>query len=94
MDDSLVLVKTVASEVEADMLCALLKDAGIPVVVKQPGLSGLASVYMGYSNLGAQLYVSPEDETHANELLSAFASGGEAEFEWPEGMEPEEESEE
>ena len=66
------LLTTVGSFTESQMITALLKDEGIPVLVKDLGLGGFMKVTMGYTVFGQELYVSEADFERAAELVKAF----------------------
>ena len=74
------LLTTVSSFTESQMITAMLKDDGIPVLVKDLGLGGFMKVTMGYTVFGQELYVSEADFERASELVKAFfdrdADGG------------------
>lgn len=66
---------------QARMIMALLKQAGIPFYTKNKGVGGYLSVYMGYSVYGTNIYVNKSDSLAAKELIDACFSapeGGEA----------------
>ena len=79
-DIKLKLLTTVSSFTESQMITSLLKDEGIPVLVKDLGLGGVMKVTMGYTVFGQELYVSETDFERAAELVKAFfdrdADGG------------------
>ncbi|MBQ9557316.1 MAG: DUF2007 domain-containing protein [Clostridia bacterium] len=79
-DIKLKLLTTVSSFTESQMITSLLKDEGIPVLVKDLGLGGFMKVTMGYTVFGQELYVSETDFDRAAELVKAFfdrdADGG------------------
>ena len=74
------LLTTVSDFTESQMIVGLLKDEGIPVLVKDLGLGGFMKVTMGYTVFGRELYVSETDFERAAELVKAFfdrdADGG------------------
>ena len=74
------LLTTVSDFTESQMIVGLLKDEGIPVLVKDLGLGGFMKVTMGYTVFGQELYVSEADFERAAELVTAFfdrdADGG------------------
>ncbi|MBQ6552814.1 MAG: DUF2007 domain-containing protein [Clostridia bacterium] len=74
------LLTTVSDFTESQMIVGLLKDEGIPVLVKDLGLGGFMKVTMGYTVFGQELYVSEADFERAAELVKAFfdrdADGG------------------
>ncbi|MBO4933984.1 MAG: DUF2007 domain-containing protein [Clostridia bacterium] len=74
------LLTTVSDFTESQMIVGLLKDEGIPVLVKDLGLGGFMKVTMGYTVFGRELYVSEADFERAAELVKAFfdrdADGG------------------
>ncbi len=74
------LLTTVSDFTESQMIVGLLKDEGIPVLVKDLGLGGFMKVTMGYTVFGRELYVSEADFERAAELFKAFfdrdADGG------------------
>ncbi len=74
------LLTTVSDFTESQMIVGLLKDEGIPVLVKDLGLGGFMKVTMGYTVFGQELYVSETDFERAAELVKAFfdrdADGG------------------
>ena len=74
------LLTTVSSFTESQMITAMLKDSGIPVLVKDLGLGGFMKVTMGYTVFGQELYVAERDFERASELVKAFfdrdADGG------------------
>jgi hypothetical protein len=74
------LLTTVSDFTESQMIVGLLKDEGIPVLVKDLGLGGFMKVTMGYTVFGRELYVSEADFECAAELVKAFfdrdADGG------------------
>ena len=62
------LLTTVSDFTESQMIVGLLKDEGIPVLVKDLGLGGFMKVTMGYTVFGRELYVSEADFERAAEL--------------------------
>ena len=74
------LLTTVSDFTESQMIVGLLKDEGIPVLVKDLGLGGFMKVTMGYTVFGQELYVAERDFERASELVKAFfdrdADGG------------------
>lgn len=74
------LLTTVSSFTESQMITALLKDEGIPVLVKDLGLGGFMKVTMGYTVFGQELYVAEADFERASGLVKAYfdrdADGG------------------
>lgn len=66
------LLTTVDSFAESNMMTAMLKDEGIPVLVKDLGMGGLMKVTMGFTVFGQELYVAESDYERAAELVKAF----------------------
>ena len=90
---SLVRLCTVADPSEGEVIEAALAEAGIPATVRRHGpITGeLGRVTDGMTEDYAIVSV-PEDKLEAaQELLRELEEG---EFEWPEGMEPDEQAEE
>ena len=56
-EQDLVLLTEHADQIESGILQDLLRQEGIPVLVKDVGSGGYLKVYMGYSVFGYALYV-------------------------------------
>ncbi len=92
-ESELVRLCRVADPSEADILRAALAEAGIAAVVGRHGpITGeLGRVTDGITEDHASVYVTRNRLEEARQVLEAVQS---AEIEWPEGMEPEEGSNE
>lgn len=66
------LVANVASMAEAGMYQEILRQEGIPSMVKAHGAGGIMQIYMGYSASGLGIYTEPERRQEAAALLEAF----------------------
>lgn len=71
------LLLTAETDIQGDMMAAILDSSGIPVLRKHEGLGGYLSVVMGSTGLGVSLYV-PEDKLE--EARGALTGAGM----WPE----------
>jgi hypothetical protein len=86
-DTEVVRLCRVADPSEADIIKAALAEAGIQSLVRQHGpMTGeLARVVDGATHDYAIIYVTANRLREAQQLLDGLRS---AQFEWPEGMEP------
>jgi hypothetical protein len=78
----LALLADFGDPIQADMLKALLKDAGIPFLVRHSGAGQAVSLYMGVMGTGisgTQILISAEDLERAQELLYVVQGEGEIE---------------
>jgi hypothetical protein len=68
--NDMVLLCSIADDVNSGIVIAALKDNNIPVVLKKRGMGEYLTIYMGISSYGVDIYVAPEHEEKARELLS------------------------
>ena len=78
-DDSLALLTTVYDSSLLMILESILKDAEIPYLKKERGCGGVVRILTGYQSFGTDLYVRPEDEERANDVLSPLFEEADAE---------------
>ncbi len=57
----------------------MLHDNGIPYLKKERGAGGVVRILVGYQSFGTDLFVRPEDEEKANEVLMPLFEEAEAE---------------
>ncbi|MDO4549092.1 MAG: DUF2007 domain-containing protein [Clostridia bacterium] len=69
------LLTTVMNRIESDMIRELLKNAGIPTLVKPKYGLDRMPVLSGSSALGEELYVYEENYEEARDLLDGFING-------------------
>ena len=77
-EQDLVLLTEPADQIESGILQDLLRQEGIPVLVKDVGSGGYLKVYMGYSVFGDALYVQRGQYERACELLQMLRQDGSA----------------
>lgn len=77
-EQDLVLLTEHADQIESGILQDLLRQEGIPVLVKDVGSGGYLKVYMGYSVFGDALYVQRGQYERACELLQMLRQDGSA----------------
>ncbi|OQB13916.1 MAG: hypothetical protein BWY15_01544 [Firmicutes bacterium ADurb.Bin193] len=65
------LLMTVARGIEAELIVSRLKSFGIPAMIKYKGAGGYVNIFMGSSNLGADIFVPETALELARELLDA-----------------------
>ncbi|WMJ85590.1 putative signal transducing protein [Anaerocolumna sp. MB42-C2] len=63
-------IKSVANDIDAELLINLLQNNNIPCFKKSKGAGGYMNIYMGYSIFGEDIYVDKEDYTRAMDILS------------------------
>lgn len=68
-----VKVKSVANELEAELIINLLHENNIPCIKKSNGAGGYMNIYMGYSIFGEEIYVAQKDYQVAMDLLSVLS---------------------
>ena len=68
----LMLLSEMDTQIEADMLCALLESNGIYVLRRPKGAGAYLRAYMGHTIYGEQLYVRSSDYDRAGELVEGF----------------------
>lgn len=73
-----VKLATINTQLESDMLLALLDDNNIPAYRQHQGSGGYMAIYMGYSVFGSDIYVNASDYEKARELLDLLESGDDA----------------
>lgn len=66
-----VLLTSVSTDMEADLLESLLRAEGIPVTRRYQEAGGYLMVYMGTTSFGVDLYVPESMISTAKELLSS-----------------------
>jgi hypothetical protein len=64
-----VMLKSVGSVVEAELIANLLRNSNIPALRKSTGVGGYMNIYMGYSVFGEEIYVDENDYEKALEIL-------------------------
>lgn len=64
-----VMLKSVGSVVEAELIANLLRNSNIPALRKSTGVGGYMNIYMGYSVFGEEIYVDEKDYDKAQEIL-------------------------
>jgi len=64
-----VMLKSVGSVVEAELIANLLRNSNIPALRKSTGVGGYMNIYMGYSIFGEEIYVDEKDYEKALEIL-------------------------
>lgn len=67
-----VKIKSVASEIEAELILNLLHSNHIPCFKKSKETGGYMNIYMGYSIFGEDIYVDKEDYEEAMDLLTVL----------------------
>jgi hypothetical protein len=73
-----VKIKTVANQIEAELILNLLHNNNIPCFKKDIAAGGYMNIYMGYSVYGQDLYVDEGDYQRAIELLNEVLDDEEA----------------
>lgn len=78
-DHGLVALTTPQNQLESEMLQDLLRQADIPVMVRDlEGAGGYLKIYMGYSIYGETIYVHRQDLARAQELLQTLRQDSDA----------------
>jgi hypothetical protein len=67
-------LKSVANQIEAELILNLLRNNNIPCFKKSPGVGGYMNIYMGYSVYGEDIYVDEQDYQKALNLLKDIES--------------------
>lgn len=72
-EDDLVLLTRARSTVESEMLQELLRQEGIPVLMREnEDVGSYLKIYMGFSMFGESLYVRRADYARASQLLASL----------------------
>ena len=66
---NLELVFTAYDNLQAEMIIAALKNAGIPSFKKDLGNAGIMNIYGGNSRAGENIFVAKRHVEHAREVL-------------------------
>ncbi|MGB4661771.1 MAG: DUF2007 domain-containing protein [Mobilitalea sp.] len=69
-----VMLKSVGSVVEAELIANLLHNSNIPALRKSTGVGGYMNIYMGYSVFGEEIYVDEDDYEKALQILKELDS--------------------
>ena len=77
-DGDLELIATVYDNVRKSIVESLLRDAGIPCVIKERGAGGVTNIIMGFSIYGADIYVEKERLEEADAVLAPLFADDEA----------------
>lgn len=72
MDNKEVKLYTAQDSLQADMILEALKNNGIPAYKKDLGYATIMNIYGGYSNGGEEIYVNPENQEKAREVLEGM----------------------
>ena len=72
IDDTPVLLCSLADDIKLDMLIATLKEEGIPVMKKSHGTAQSLSIIMGFSYQKAEVYVPSRLHDKAQEVLAVI----------------------
>lgn len=73
MEDNLVKIKSVANNIEAELIMNLLKNNNIQCLKKSREAGDYMNIYMGYSIFGEDIYVNDKDCDAALELLNSLS---------------------
>jgi len=60
---------TVSNEAELSIIESILRSENILYILRHKGAGGIIAVYTGYSNFGADIYVSSEDVERAKAAI-------------------------
>ncbi len=77
--DGLAHLATFTEPVSLSIAEELLRDNGIPYLKKERGCGGVVRILVGYQSFGTDLYVRPEDEEKANDVLAPLFEQADAE---------------
>jgi len=86
-DETVAYLITASDSFEAELICNLLKDSGIPAMTKEGSFGSISKIVSGRSFFGSNIYVVRERLEEAKEILTAFTEG--ASEEAPENAEEE-----
>jgi len=70
----MVILTTLSSPIELEMLKELFEENGIDIVVKHREAGEFLTIYMGTSTYGIDIFVKEEDELKARELYDLYFS--------------------
>lgn len=68
--DGLAHLATFTEHVSLAIAEEMLSDNGIPYLKKERGCGGVVRILTGYQSFGTDLFVRPEDEERANDVLT------------------------
>ena len=74
MEKKEVKLCTTQDSLQAEMILEALKNNGIPAYKKDLGYAAIMNIYGGYSNGGEEIYVAPENQEKAREVLAGMGS--------------------
>ena len=77
--DDLAHLATFTEPVSLAIAEEMLHDNDIPYLKKERGCGGVVRILTGYQSFGTDLYVRPEDEERANDVLSPLFEEADAE---------------
>lgn len=77
MENNLVKLKSVANNIEAELIINLLKNNNIQCLKKSREAGDYMNIYMGYSIFGEDIYVNEKDYEVALELLNSLSDDDE-----------------
>ena len=78
-DKSLAHLCTFHDPVSLSIAEEILNDAALPFLKKERGSGGVVRLVTGFQSFGTDLYVRPEDEERANDVLSPLFEEADAE---------------
>lgn len=76
-DEEVAYLQTEASALDAELICGLLRDAGIPCMAKDRPFGGAVKVVAGLSSFGTDIYVHRPRLEEARNLVNAYFDGQE-----------------
>jgi hypothetical protein len=71
--NDIVLLCSLADDINADIIVAALNENKIPTVLKKRAAGGYMTILMGHSVYGVDIYVAPLHLERAQELLNEFS---------------------
>ena len=83
--DGLAHLVTFTEPVSLAIAEEMLRDADVPYLKKERGCGGVVRIITGFQSFGTDLFVRPEDEEKANEILTPLFEAAEAENEGDNG---------
>ena len=83
--DGLTHLVTFTEPVSLAIAEEMLRDANVPYLKKERGCGGVVRIITGFQSFGTDLFVRPEDEKRANEILTPLFEAAEAENEGDNG---------
>jgi hydrogenase maturation factor len=77
VENNLIKIKSVANNIEADLIINLLQNNNIQCLKKSKEAGDYMNIYMGYSVFGEDIYVNEKDYQSAMELLNSLSNNDE-----------------